>query len=95
MKRRGTPRVSGILRRKGKNAWIDPDDPRVRVIDNLVGGRETNLAHHARLIVPASGTDDRVTADRVMVDMATACNGLLSSAPDIDLWDGASAHDLA
>ena len=30
-----------------------------------------------------------------MVDMAQACRGLLSAAPDIDLWDGASAHDLA
>ena len=30
----------------------------------------------------------------VMVEMATSCSGLLSSAPDIDLWDGASAHDL-
>lgn len=30
----------------------------------------------------------------VMVDMATACVGLLSSAPDIDLWDPTSAHDL-
>ena len=31
----------------------------------------------------------------LMVEMATACRGLLLSAPDIDLWDGASAHDLA
>jgi quinol monooxygenase YgiN len=30
----------------------------------------------------------------IMVEMATSCSGLLSSAPDIDLWDGASAHDL-
>jgi quinol monooxygenase YgiN len=30
-----------------------------------------------------------------MVEMAQACRGLLSTAPDIDLWDGASAHDLA
>lgn len=30
----------------------------------------------------------------VMVEMATACNGLLSAAPDIDLWDPTSAHDL-
>jgi quinol monooxygenase YgiN len=30
----------------------------------------------------------------VMVEMATACSGLLTNAPDIDLWDGASAHDL-
>jgi quinol monooxygenase YgiN len=30
----------------------------------------------------------------VMVEMARSCNGLLDAAPDIDLWDGASAHDL-
>jgi quinol monooxygenase YgiN len=30
----------------------------------------------------------------VMVEMATSCSGLLTRAPDIDLWDGASAHDL-
>jgi hypothetical protein len=29
-----------------------------------------------------------------MVGMATACVGVLSSAPDIDLWDATSAHDL-
>lgn len=29
-----------------------------------------------------------------MVDMAKSCAGLLSAAPDIDLWDGPSAHDL-
>jgi quinol monooxygenase YgiN len=29
-----------------------------------------------------------------MVEMASACNGLLASAPDIELWDAASAHDL-
>ncbi|MBX3199167.1 MAG: ribonuclease R [Labilithrix sp.] len=28
--KRGTTRVSGVLRRKGKNAWVDLDDPRVR-----------------------------------------------------------------
>lgn len=31
----------------------------------------------------------------VMVEMAGACTGLLSMPPDIDLWDGPSAHDLA
>ncbi len=30
----------------------------------------------------------------VMVDMASACVGVLSNAPDIDLWDATSAHDL-
>jgi quinol monooxygenase YgiN len=33
--------------------------------------------------------------DAVMVEMARACSGLLTAPPDIDLWDGASAHDLA
>ena len=31
----------------------------------------------------------------VMVEMAKACTGILTRAPDIDLWDGPSAHDLA
>lgn len=31
----------------------------------------------------------------VMVEMARSCTGLLSAPPDIDLWDGPSAHDLA
>ena len=30
-----------------------------------------------------------------MVDMAQACEGLLSTPPDIDLLEGLSAHDLA
>ena len=29
-----------------------------------------------------------------MVEMAMACDGLLTAPPDIDLWDGPSAHDL-
>ena len=31
----------------------------------------------------------------VMIEMAHACIGALSAPPDIDLWAGASAHDLA
>ena len=30
-----------------------------------------------------------------MVEMAQACEGLLSRAPDIDLFEGVSMHDLA
>ncbi len=29
-----------------------------------------------------------------MIEMARSCIGLLTSPPKIDLWDGASAHDL-
>ena len=31
---------------------------------------------------------------QVMVEMAASCVGLLTAAPDIDLWHAASAHDL-
>jgi quinol monooxygenase YgiN len=43
---------------------------------------------------------DSVAAQRahfdsdVMIEMARSCDGLLTIAPDIDLWDGPSAHDL-
>jgi len=30
-----------------------------------------------------------------MVEMAQSCAGILTGPPDIDLWDGPSAHDLA
>ena len=30
----------------------------------------------------------------LMVEMAESCRGLLAAPPDIDLWDGLSAHDL-
>ncbi len=29
-----------------------------------------------------------------MIEMAQSCTRLLQSPPNIDLWDGASAHDL-
>lgn len=31
----------------------------------------------------------------LMVEMAESCVGVLAEPPDIDLWDGLSAHDLA
>lgn len=31
----------------------------------------------------------------LMIEMAQSCDGLLAAPPDIDLWDGTSAHDLA
>ncbi len=30
----------------------------------------------------------------LMVEMAESCAGILSGPPDVDLWDGTSAHDL-
>lgn len=42
-----------------------------------------------------SGEAQRAHFDSdVMVEMARGCVGLLTGPPDIDLWDGPSAHDL-
>jgi quinol monooxygenase YgiN len=42
-----------------------------------------------------SATAQRAHFDSpIMVEMARNCTGLLTNAPDIDLWDGPSAHDL-
>ncbi|MCX6540481.1 MAG: antibiotic biosynthesis monooxygenase [Actinomycetota bacterium] len=30
----------------------------------------------------------------LMIEMARSCEGILASPPDIDMWDGPSAHDL-
>jgi quinol monooxygenase YgiN len=49
------------------------------------------------LIVQKWDSDDvqRTHFDsELMVEMARSCRGLLASAPDIDLWEGTSAHDL-
>jgi quinol monooxygenase YgiN len=49
------------------------------------------------LIIHKWGSVDAQRAhfdSEVMVEMAASCSGLLTRAPDIDLWDGASAHDL-
>ena len=38
--------------------------------------------------------DQRAHFDsEIMVEMATACTGILAEAPEIDLWEGTSAHD--
>ena len=42
-----------------------------------------------------SGEAQRAHFDSAeMVEMARSCTGLLAGPPDIDLWDGPSAHDL-
>ena len=42
-----------------------------------------------------SGAAQRAHFDSAgMIEMAQSCAGLLMAPPSIDLWDGASAHDL-
>jgi quinol monooxygenase YgiN len=57
-----------------------------------------SVTHPGRYLVIqkwASASAQRAHFDSdAMVEMARSCNGLLTAPPDIDLWDGASAHDL-
>ena len=57
-----------------------------------------SITHPGRMLVVQKWDDVEAQRDHfdsaLMVEMAEACTGLLASAPDIDLWDGLSAHDL-
>jgi quinol monooxygenase YgiN len=58
-----------------------------------------SVSHPGRLVViqkwdsPAAQRAHFDSSD--MVEMAEACRGLLSQAPDVDLLEAISAHDLA
>lgn len=58
----------------------------------------SSVAHPGRhLVVQKWATPHHQRAhfdSATMIDMATACGGVLSGPPDIDLWDATSAHDL-
>ncbi len=51
-----------------------------------------------RFVVISKWESEESARDHVgsptMVEMARSCNGLLTSAPEIDLLEGLSAHDL-
>jgi quinol monooxygenase YgiN len=59
----------------------------------------SSVTHPGRFLViqkwesPAAQQAHFDSAD--MVEMAESCRGLLARAPDVDLWEGMSAHDLA
>ena len=58
-----------------------------------------SVTHPGRYLVIQkwdSNEAQRVHFDSVeMVEMAQSCRGVLTGPPEIDLWDGPSAHDLA
>jgi quinol monooxygenase YgiN len=55
----------------------------------------TKLGRHLVIQKWASNEMQRQHFDSpLMVEMATSCAGILSSAPEIDMWEGTSAHDL-
>jgi len=57
-----------------------------------------SVTHPGRYLViqkwTSAGAQRAHFDSEAMVEMARSCNGLLTAPPDIDLWDGASAHDL-
>ena len=57
-----------------------------------------SVTHPGRMLIVQKWDDMDAQREHfdstLMVEMAEACTGLLASAPDIDLWDGLSAHDL-
>ena len=58
----------------------------------------TSATRGARILVIQKWDDPEAQRahfdSALMVEMAQACTGHLATAPDIDLWDGVSAHDL-
>ena len=49
------------------------------------------------VVIQKWGSDEHARAhfdSKLMIEMADACRGLLTSAPEIDLLQGISAHDL-
>jgi len=68
-------------------------EPGCRNVDLCV-----NVASPTRMLVVQKWDDasaQRAHFDsELMVEMAQSCNGILASAPEIELWDGLSAHDL-
>ena len=49
------------------------------------------------LVIEKCETPDHQRAhfdSEIMVEMARSCTGILSGPPEIDLWEGTSAHDL-
>lgn len=65
-----------------------------RNIDLLVS--QTNPRRHVVVEKWDSPAAQRSHFDSAeMVEMAQACSGILTAPPDIDLFEGISAHDLA
>ena len=58
-----------------------------------------SVTHPARYLViqkwDSSDAQRQHFDSPLMVEMAQACTSILTAPPDIDLWDGPSAHDLA
>lgn len=85
--------AAGLLAVLSKYVVLTRMEPRCRNVDLC-----SSVTHPGRYLVIQKW--DSYEAQRahfdspVMVEMASSCAGLLTAPPDIDLWDGPSAHDL-
>lgn len=86
--------VGNLLAVLSKYVVLTRADPACRNVDLCAS--VTRPGRYLVIQKWSSATAQRAHFDSaVMVEMARSCEGVLSSAPDIDLWDGPSAHDLA
>jgi quinol monooxygenase YgiN len=84
-------RLLGVL---AKYVVVSRGAPGCRNID--LCGSATSDGHYLVIEKWESPEAQRAHFDSPeMVEMAESCRGLLSAAPDIDLFEGISAHDLA
>ena len=83
----------------------------IEVIDTAMEGVSVGLTPGAFLVeylpflrhvpewLPGAGFQKKLRrwrdASHEMVEMAQSCASLLTGPPQVDLWDGPSAHDLA
>jgi len=83
----------GLLAVLSKYVVLTRMEPGCRNVDLCA-----SVTHPARFLIIQKW--DSADAQRkhfdgaVMIEMAQACQGKLTGPPDIDLWDGPSAHDL-
>jgi quinol monooxygenase YgiN len=86
--------VAGLLAVLSKYVVLTRMEPGCRNVDLCA-----SVTHPGRYLVIEkwdSPVHQRTHFDGpTMVEMARSCAGILTTAPDIDLWDGPSAHDLA
>jgi len=84
---------AGLLGVLSKYVVLARMEPGCRNVDLI-----SSVTHERRHLViekwESPDSQRRHFDSAMMVEMASACSGLLSCAPQIDLWEATSAHDL-
>jgi quinol monooxygenase YgiN len=84
---------AGLLGVLSKYVVLARMEPGCRNVDLI-----SSVTHERRHLViekwESPDSQRRHFDSAMMVEMASACSGLLSRPPQIDLWEATSAHDL-